>query len=684
MHRSFCFLFPVGLALLAAPLTAHGGQYRGPGNVVPPSPGGTGSSGPAANGPQSGSQNGPQTSGNPAASGRGSGAASSSAGSGGAAAPGAMRGAVLDDDLTRWEFWWEFGKDPFLQLRDAIHGGRAVAADDVLLNPRLAARSNQVTPPTDGDLLRVADRLVALLHQDPGRDALSAALVGLAKIGRNGPNWRLDDEIVPFLQRADQELRETAALALGIAGHADPETIELLAALVADDERGRRLSGGAAVNERTRAFAAFGLGLLLQRNREAGPARRIVAALLPVLAEEHPSRDLQVAAIEALAQLPLEWSGRAADVLRDAVLQALWQFYERPLGPGAQLVQAHIAPAVARLLTASQPAAKRWRDRFARDLEAQLDEGRAAKSNPHIAQSCAVALGNLTPPWQGGDLPDDHVAAAIGTLLLRTYREHKDHQARRFALISLARLGGARARTALLAEFDDARKALEQPWVAMALGVLVAADRDADAASELDREIAARLRRAFLDARNPSARAGLAIALGLVDDRGAADDIRALLREKSHQDDLAGYLCIALGMLRDDLATGEIRALLHGAARRPEVVLHCAQALGLLGDPELVGDLCAELQAQDGSLVRLAAAAAAIGQIGDRAALDPLLALLDADGVTPLARAFAVVGLGAVCDKDPLPWNATYATDCNYRASTSTLTDGAAGILDIL
>ena len=137
-------------------------------------------------------------------------------------------------------------------------------------------------------------------------------------------------------------------------------------------------------------------------------------------------------------------------------------------------------------------------------------------------------------------------------------------------------------------------------------------------------------------------------------------------------------------MLRDDLATGEIRALLHGAARRPEVVLHCAQALGLLGDPELVGDLCAELQAQDGSLVRLAAAAAAIGQIGDRAALDPLLALLDADGVTPLARAFAVVGLGAVCDKDPLPWNATYATDCNYRASTSTLTDGAAGILDIL
>lgn len=57
---------------------------------------------------------------------------------------------------------------------------------------------------------------------------------------------------------------------------------------------------------------------------------------------------------------------------------------------------------------------------------------------------------------------------------------------------------------------------------------------------------------------------------------------------------------------------------------------------------------------------------------------------MDREELTPLARAFAVVGLGSVCDKDPLPWNAAYATDCNYRASTGTLTNGAAGILDIL
>ena len=45
------------------------------------------------------------------------------------------------------------------------------------------------------------------------------------------------------------------------------------------------------------------------------------------------------------------------------------------------------------------------------------------------------------------------------------------------------------------------------------------------------------------------------------------------------------------------------------------------------------------------------------------------------------ARAFAVVALGSICDGAPLPWNSAYAMDCNYRAATSTLTDGAAAVL---
>lgn len=668
----------LGIACLAPAALAHGGQYRGPGEVVPPA--NRNSEGQTSNG-TSGGSTGPSSH----ASSSGGGAAgpcNRGGGSGGAAASPTARGAALSDDLTRWEFWWEFGKDPFLRLRDAVHGGRAIAADDALLNPRLAARAHRVDLPTEADLGRVADRIVALLQQGPGRDTTSACLVALAKIGRDGTSWKLRDELLPFLARNDQEMRETAALALGIAGRVEVETLAVLSSLVADDARGRKLSGDHAVNERTRAFAAFGLGLLLQRCTEVGPARRIVEALVPAIDDPTASRDLQVAAIEALSQFPNAWPGAGAAILREAVLDALRRFYDEPLGPGAQLVQAHVPPAIGRLLTAEHPSASYWRERFLMDLQSQLG-GRTlpsgkAKTNPHIAQSCALALGSLTPEWND----DNGAAAEIGELLLATYRRHKDHQTRRFALLSLGRMGGDRARAALLREFDAAGKALEQPWAAMALGVLVAPARSDG--YEVDPEIGTGLRKALGSSRNPSAQAGLALALGLVGDRAAGDDLRKLLRDKSHQDELAGYLCIALGLLRDDLATKEIRDLMQRSSRRSHVVFHCAQALGLLGDPNVVADLCAELEAGHTSLVRLSAASSALGQIGDRRAIEPLLDLLSRDGVTPLTRAFAVVGLGSVCDKDSLPWNATYATDCNYRASTSTLTDGGSGILDIL
>jgi HEAT repeat protein len=95
-------------------------------------------------------------------------------------------------------------------------------------------------------------------------------------------------------------------------------------------------------------------------------------------------------------------------------------------------------------------------------------------------------------------------------------------------------------------------------------------------------------------------------------------------------------------------------------------------------------ELCKSLQDPDPSLMRLSAIAAALGQIGDRRCLEPLQAMLANDKLTPLTRAFAAVALGRVCDKDPLPWNSTYSTNTNYRASTETLTNGHSGILDIL
>ncbi len=659
---------------------AHGGQYRGPGCVVPPAAGnapggggfggGAGSSGPGSTTPSAAGQ-----------ASRGTAATATSGAAAGIGPGAAGRGIQLTSDLTAWEFWWEFGKDPFLQLRESVRGGRAIAAEDALLNPRLAARMQRVELPTLADRAGVADRIVRTLRHDDNRDVASAGLIALAKIGIDGKGWRLREVVLPFLASHTQEVRETAALALGIAGQLDDPTLGALSALAHDTAPGRELSGERAVNLRTRSFAVFGLGLLLQQSANAGYAAEIVDELVRALHGEDAGFDLPVAAIEALGLLPRGPRTHAHAKLRQRVLTTLTDYYGRDLGPGQELVQAHVPPAIARLVAPGDREAARFRARFAADLGASLaGSSRARKTNVHIAQSCALALGGLTPPW-GEDGDSD----PVGRLLLQVYRDHKDEQTRRFALVAIARIGGPVARDVLLRELDRAGKALELPWVGLALGALVTPERLRQGANyQVDAEIAERLRSAFAAARNPSAKAALAMALALVGDDFAADPIRRELEERKHQRGLAGYLAVALGMLRDDLATPVVRDVLKSSRRRAATVFHCAQALGLLGDPRVVDLLCAELTAENPPLAQLAAAASALGQIGDRRSIASLLELLERDDVTPLARAFAIVGLGSVCDPRVLPWNTAYATECNYRASTSTLTDGRAGILDIL
>lgn len=668
---------------LAVPLP-HGGQYRGPGDVKPASssaaaPSNTGTGAPAKGGGTT-AGSGPTTGGAPAGPVAGN--------VPGAAGP-KVRGAALGDDLGRWEFWWEFGKDPWLRLREAVRDAGAGKPEDAPFRARLSLPLRDIARPTDADRDAVASALAATLRETDDRDIASGCLVALAKIGRDGLDFTLRERIVPFLQCGDQELRETAAVALGIAGQIDPETVQLLGDLLRDSPAGRAASGGSAVNERTRAFAAFGCGLLLQRSPEPAAALRLTAPLHEVLADPAAhGRDVKVAAIEALGLLPADWDTPAGRSLRASSVAALGTYYALELGAGEQLVQAHVPPVIARLTVDAPALQGQWRQRFAEDLGAGLiDAGAAArpsKVNPHVAQSCALALGDMCPPWQGAGDP----AAAVGELLVDVYRRHRDHQTRSFAALALARIGGAAPREFLLRELTTAGKAIEQPWIAVALGVLEARRRRAaeavGGAAVRDRDVATELVLALRASRTPGTTAALAIALGLVGVPESGDELRKVLAAQAQQDDVAGYAALALGLLRDRRAEADLRALRRDSVRRPFVMMQCARALGLLGDIGVVDELNEELGAPQHTLARLAAVAAALGQIGDRRSVPPLLKMLGDRELTPLTRAFAAVALGGVCDKDPLPWNAAYASHTNYRAATDTLTDGQSGILDIL
>ena len=672
--------------ILAAPLVAHGGQYRGPGGVTPPG----NSSSPGT------SQN--KTSGNTVSGNNNPGAPPSPAGrvSGGAAVRGARANAgaaslgyAVGDDLGRWEFWWEFGKDPYLRLRDTIYSDRSVDPGQALWNPRLAAGAPNASPPNAKDVRTVASQLSALLSSSKDRDTSSACLLALAKIGPAQAGFDLTELFTPFLARGDQELRESSAIALGISGSLDQETQQILADLIEDSSDGRTLSGNSAVNERTRAFAAYASGLLLHRSREASTSMRLIRPLQEVL--NHPDdnkRNLMVATIEAMALFPRDWQSKAARTLRSAIVKDLARYYDRDLGAGDQLIQAHVPTAIARLLPRKSIEAFKWRERFAADLMVGLRSSSAANSgvkvNNHVAQSCALALGSMCEPWED----DNSASREVGDLLVRVHQDHRDQQTRSFATLALARIGGKKSSTYLVSQLRGANKAIEQPWLAVSLGIIAAKQRiegshEGKSAGEFEQLTKALLKQ-FGKARNPGTIGALAIALGLTGSPDARDVLRQTLVDEAKRDDVAGYVALALGLLQDARAIPDLRVLRKDSVRRSFVMMQSVRALGLLGDHTLTDQLNAELAAPGVSLIRLSAIASALAQIGDRRSLPPLQKLLADADVAPLTRAFVAVALGGVCDKDPLPWNSIYASQVNYRASTETLTDGRAGILDLL
>jgi HEAT repeat protein len=670
--------------MLAAPLLAHGGQYRGPADL-----------GPRANSSSPGtSQN--KTSGNPVPGNNNPSAPSVpgavGAGTGNIARVGggaSTLGYAVGDDLGRWEFWWEFGKDPYLRLRDTIYSDRSVDPGQALWNPRFAAVARNVSPPNAKDVREVAAQLLSLLSSSTDRDTSSACLLALAKIGPTQAGFDLTELFTPFLARGDQELRESAAIALGIAGSLDLETQQILADLIEDSAGGRKLSGKTGVNERTRAFAAYASGLLLHRSREAGASMRLIRPLQGVLSNPGDNkRNLMVAAIEALALFPQDWQSMAATTLRNAIVADLSRYYDRGLGAGDQLIQAHVPTAIARLLQRNSIPAAKWRERFAADLKAGLRSSTAANSsakvNHHVAQSCALALGSMCEPWEDENSP----SSEVGLLLIRVHKEHRDQQTRSFAALALARIGGKEPFSYLVSQLHGASKAIELPWLAVSLGVIAAKQRiegshQGKLAAEFEQLTKALLKQ-FRKARNPGTIGALAIALGLTGAGEARDDLRRTLVEQAKRDDVAGYVALALGMLQDARAIPDLRVLRKGSVRRTFVMMQSVRALGLLGDHTLTEQLNAELAAPGVTLIRLSAIASALAQIGDRRSLPALRKLMADKNVAPLTQAFAAVALGGVCGKDPLPWNSVYATQVNYRASTETLTDGMAGILDLL
>lgn len=581
---------------------------------------------------------------------------------------GGRGGITIEADTTAWHYWWEFNKNPFLRLRAAVHSTLQTGSDDFYLGATRKLSRNALRPTSRQAVQSVLPALKRAMDGTEQRDITSAGLVAMAKIGRDHPEFRLIDVFRPKLSAHDQEVRETAALAIGIAAQGDQPSLALLQALLTDDSAGRQVSGG-SVNARTRAFSAYALGLTALESSSIKLKQHVFGILRPVIENDRMrDRNIKVAAIHGLGLLGLQQHDYATLRLREQVMAVLEAYFLRDLGAGEEYVQSHVPTAMARLAGHNHRRCKAL-------FVAELDKKGSKRRGNVMAQSCVQALGWLARPYEDEHSPD----AVISQRLLQLVQRDRDAMTRRYALMAMARIGGAANREALLREFDGASKTQLRPWCALALGVLAHQQER----SGVDAMIADTLRAEFVVAKNPDLVGALAVALGLAGANDAGELLRQRLRDEPAKQQMAGYLCIGLALMEEQRAAKELHQVLREAKFRPQLMLQAALSLGRLGDKDAVVVLLERMQVK-ANLVTLASCASALGLVGDRRSLEPLTKMLLDEELSALPRAFSAAALGGVCDRRELPWNTPISVGINYRSNVETLTDQRAGVLDIL
>lgn len=707
---------------------AHGGTYRGPGDTVPP---GAGSPPPAGGPPTTGSPQGPAPqapTGPTTPVGGGPPVPGAPPGGGGPTTPGG--GYETQADLTLWSFWWEFNKDPFINLKAAIHSNApSTGSGDFFLGDGEKEDAKDTLKPSAAQIRgTIVPALLHALETESNNDIVTGCLIALAKIGDEpGEDGRsqFSEVIGSFLSDSNQEISETAALSLGILANPSGDNLKRLVGLMTDSKYGREARGSTeqAVPLRTRAFASYGLGLVGYRVAEPEVRSLIVQefanALIP--AEREATQDIATAIVISMGLVPLEPEGDSAESTKELIEADI-----DPAAPGTidsledqiallsavfddlrldRFMRAHIPTALGRMLESLE-----GRDDMAQQRRAikrhvadmlllPLDPRKGGKFEEEVQQSCSLALGLV------GDADQDEVDVEIRKVLLDAYKDQQ-RQAKNFALIALSKIAARRGeemdaegqprseKDRFVAAREDVVKHMtkrlksgrsgEEHYAGLGIGVLSWLLRDAgETLSSESVESIGLLHSELDDARAVEDIGAFSVASGLAGSEDAKASLQRLL-VKTQEPIARGYVALALGMLNIRESQEMIRNIVVGSQYKPDLLKQAAIALGLLGDKDTVDGLIQMLQDSD-SLATQASLASALGFIGDRRSVDPLVEMLKNATLTETARGFAAVALGIVADKEPLPWNSKIGVDLNYRASLETLnTQDGKGVLNIL
>ncbi len=512
---------------------------------------------------------------------------------------------------TDWEAWWAANAWRYLNLRERLRtrdrGGDGSVTSGGLGSPGGAVPTARPEDTLDPRKVFEAQVLPVVTAALQDEDAEVRSAATIA-LGKMGfPRSLLD--LRKAVKDPVRDVRDGAVLALGMLG--EPFAGDDLRDILLDPRE----------PDRTRSFAAVGLGLL---GGEDGGAT-LLAFLDPAADGRREGGIQRTSLTEASALTGLGMSRHAAAapaIRRDYDSATRFEPAVRSFGAVA-LARLGDRGAIPSLLQA---------------LEHNRDPMR---------QSAALALGIL------GNASDE---AVVETLARKLYDE-KDINTRQFCLMSLSRIGGEKARAAVRRYLEKGAR-IDLPLAALA------------AALGKDPAALPTVRRMFEEEKQPSVKAGYALALGLYGDLESAETMRKLALAGGDSG-IRGACLTALGLMNDTASAAPVRALVD-TENDPGMRLAAATCLGLLQDRGVVDVL--ESMAKDGgnALVR-SGACRLLGQVGAPRSAKVLIAIVKDVRDNSIVRMGATAALGNLCDRALIPVLAQIGIDSNYASSVDPL-----------
>jgi HEAT repeat protein len=649
-------LVALALGVCSAAASAHGGQYKGPSDTVPPglggggdttppgNPGGPGTPGPGA--PTTGGPRGPATGGPPTAPGGGGGIRG---GIGGATKRNSSEG------FERWEFWWEHNKDPFLQLKARLGKMVVRTGSGGGFLGRKTEDGISANRPSPSDIKSLIVPVLLDGLKESQSDVVDSAALALGRSVRaEDADKVLLDALKNTLGHKEKTAREAAALALGVLGSQD--SIETLRGLLNDSKEARTLTQHPeGVEELVRAFSAASLGLLHAQSA------------VPDLKNAVNDSKSASLGIKGMAILAL---GMMEQNQEDIVAFLLSLMQDHSLN---NIVKAQAPIALGRLAKATEAGATVGHQALGPKLLPLFQDD---KIDNDLRRSLAICIGMI------GTVEDPDAIEA----LMNAVASAKDDQTRYFSMMALAEIGAkdqepakhnvhAKLKDFFVRELTSPKHITHTPYGALGYAVYA---RNEKLAPEIKQEAIQKLQDAFNQTTNPSYQGAMAIALGLLDAQTAGDDLWKRY-EESNDPPLKGYIAVSLGLMRVTEHKEALREEIKKKGLDQKFRLQLARALGLMSDADALPALLDYLQNAD-TLAETSSAAQAVGLIGDKSAVNPLIELATNKSKQPMQRGFAEVALGLLAEKTPLPWYVVFSVDANYRAKVNALSE----ILDIL